>query len=45
MLQNVLILTEPDFSLAGEMTEVSDLIEDDSLSQENNEVQRVNLTR
>ena len=37
-LQNVLILTEPDFSLAGEITEVSDLIEDDSLSLEDNEM-------
>ena len=38
MLQNVLILTEPNFSLASEITEVSDSIEDDLLFPEANEM-------
>ena len=38
VLQNVLILTEPNFSLASEITEISDSIEDDSLFPEANEM-------
>ena len=38
VLQNVLILTEPNFSLASEIAEVSDSIEDDSLFPEANEM-------
>ena len=38
VLQNVLILTEPNFSLASEITEVSDSIEDDLLFPEANEM-------